>query len=261
MDLEQATRGQTLAGKVGAAFCIIALVALVDGLLVHFREPANVVKVVPGAVIEIDGKLTDEAHNVKELTYVSSSDQLRVTFDAIHKGYYLGANMWRGRVLVGPHLAPGEYSLTVLPKHTSSPRKAPSFRILVFADNASLQKSSSSLIRRWFGVSAFGVSAGCLPGILLAFGAVYYLSGRREKLLAASGKAEIYQVIRGDGVLEIRFGLGTAQGINAGAMVSIYDAEGRSVATATVEVSSPTDSAALVTTDQEIKVGYLVSRA
>lgn len=261
MHLEQVNRWRDRASKIGAALCVIALLSMVDGLLVHFREPANVVKVLPGASLEINGELTDEAHRVEELTYMSSSDQLQITLEAIHKGYFLGGDMWRGRLLVGPHLAPGEYSLTVLPKHTSSPRKAPAFRVLVFPDAHSLQQNSTSLIRRTFGTSPFGVAAGCLPGILLAFGVVFLLSGKREKLLAAAGQAEVYRVIRGDGELEIRFALGTSQGMSPGARVAIYNAEGRQVGTATVEVSNPTDSAARATTDQEIKVGYLVCRA
>ncbi len=52
-----------------------------------------------------------------------------------------------------------------------------------------------------------------------------------------------------------------AHGMSPGARIAIYNAEGRQVGTATVEVSSPTDSAARVTTDQEIRVGYLVYRA
>jgi hypothetical protein len=260
MDLARVNHWRDLAGKVGAVLCVIASLALVDGLLVHFREPANVVKVLPGASVEINGELTDEAHSVKDLTYVSSSDQLKVEFAVIHQGYFLGGDMWRGRLIVGPDITPGEYNLAVIPKRAISARKAPAFRILVFGDAASLQKSSASVVRRQFGISPFGVAAGCLPGILLAFGAVYLLSGRREALLAASGKAEIYQVIRGEGVLEIRFGLGTKQGINSGTMVSIYNKEGRPVGTATVEVSNETDSAAQVAADQEIQVGYLVCR-
>ena len=48
MDLEQINRWRDLASKIAAAFCVIALLGLVDGLLVHFREPANLVKVLPG---------------------------------------------------------------------------------------------------------------------------------------------------------------------------------------------------------------------
>jgi hypothetical protein len=260
MDLGQVNRWRDLASKAGAILCVIALLALVDGLLVHFREPANLVKVLPGAVTAINGELTDEAHSVEELTFATSSDQLQVNFEAIHKGYFLGGDMWRGRLIVGPGIAPGEYSLAVLPKRTASPRKAPAFRILVFPEALSLQKSSTSLIRRWFGISAFTVAAGCLPGILLAFGAVYWLSGKREALLAATGRAEVYRVTRGDGGCEIHFGLGTAQGMSPGAGVAIYDEGGQQVGTGTVEASNRRVSVAQVTSDQEIKVGYLVSR-
>jgi hypothetical protein len=260
MDLGQANRWRDLASKIGAAFCVIAFLVMIDSLLVHFREPANLVKVVPGAVTEINGELTDEANHVQDLTFVSSSDQLTVAFEAIHKGYFLGGDMWRGRLVVNPGISPGEYRLSVMPKGSNSPRPVPSFRILVFPDALSLQKSSTSLIRRQFGISGFVVAAGCLPGILLAFGAVFLLSGKRDALLAATGQAEVYQVIRGDDGFEIRFGLGTVQGLSAGARVFIYNTEGQQVGTGTVEVSNQTDSVAQVTSDQAIKAGYIVSR-
>jgi hypothetical protein len=260
MELGQINRWRDLASKAGAILCVIALLALVDGLLVHFREPANLVKALPGAVIAINGELTDEAYDIQGLTFVTSSDQLTVTFEAIHKGYFMGGDMWRGRLIVGPGISPGEYSLAVLPKQTASPRKAPAFRIKVFPDALSLQKSSTSLIRRTFGVSAFVVAASCLPGILLAFGAVFLLSGKREVLLAATGQAEVYQVIRGDDGFEIRFGLGTAHGISPGARVAIYDEGGQQVGTGTVEVCNQKVSVAQATSDHEIKAGYLVSR-
>lgn len=259
MDLGQVNRRRDLASKIGAAFCVIAFLAMLDGLLVNFREPANFVKVLPGASVQINGELTDEANELQDLTFTSDSDQLKVNFEAIHKGYFLGGDMWRGRLIVNPDIPPGEYNLSVLPKRSASSRKAPAFRILVFPDALSLQKSAASLVRRWFGFSAFVVAAGCLPGILLAFGAVYLLSGRREALLAASGQAEVYRVTRGDGGCEVHFGLGTAHGISPGARVAIYDEGGQQVGTGTVEVCNQKFSMALATSDQPIKAGYLVS--
>lgn len=261
MDLKQINRWRELTSKIGAALCVIALLGLVDGLLVHFREPANVVKVLPGESVEINGELVDEARSIEDLTFASNSEQFKVTFEAIHQGYFLGGDMWRGRLMVGKDIAPGEYSLAVLPKRSTSPRKAPAFRILVFTDAASLQKTSASLIRRWLGISPFAVAAGCLPGILLAFGAVYGLSGKREALLAAAGQAEIYRVVRGDGGWEVRFPLGTTHGLSAGAGIAIFDEAGRQVGTGTVEAANQTASVAQVTGDQEIKVGYLVCRS
>jgi len=261
MDLRQITRWRDLASKIAAACCVIALLALLDGLLVAFREPADLIKALPGASLEINGELTDEARQVEELTFTSDSNQLTVTFEALHKGYFLGGDMWRGRLNVGPDIPPGEYNLSVLPRRSASSRKAPAFRILVFADAASLQLSSTSVVRRWFAVSAFAVAAGCLPGILLAFGAVYLLSGRREALLAASGQAEVYQVTRGDADYEIRFGLGANHGMSPGARVAIYDARGQQVGTGTVEICNQKISVARAASDQPIKAGYLVSRA
>jgi len=260
MNLGQITLWRDLASKIATTFCVIALLALVDGLLVHFREPANLVKVLPGARVEINGELTDEAHQVEDLTFTSDSNQLTATFAAIHKGYFLGGDMWRGRLIVGPDISPGEYNLSVLPKRSASSRKAPAFRILIFPEALSLRKSSASAVRRWFGVSAFAVAAGCVPGIVLAFGAVYLLSGRREALLVASGQAEIYRVIRGDDGYEIYFGLGAAHGISPGTRIAIYDGAGEKVGAGTVEVCNQEVSVAQATSDQPIKAGYLVSR-
>ncbi len=261
MDLGQVSHWRDLASKIGAAFCVIALLTLVDGLLVHFREPPSLIKTLPGAHVDINGELTDEVHSVQELTFTSDSAQLTVTFATIHKGYFLGGDMWRGRLSVGRHISPGEYSLSVIPKRTASPRKAPAFRIIVFPNALSLQKSSTSLIRRWFGIYAFVVAAGCMPGILLAFGAVYLLSGRREALLAAAGQAEVYRVTRTADGCEIRFALGASHGLGPGAKIVIHDAAGGPVGSGTVEASDQKHSVAQVTCDQEIKVGYLVSRA
>lgn len=261
MDLAQINRWRNLASKAGAAFCFLALLVLVDGLLVHFREPANLVKVLPGMTVEINGELTDEAKTIAELTYESSSDQLQVKFEAIHKGYFLGGDMWRGRLLVGDAISPGEYHLAVFPMRSVSPRKAPAFRVVVFPEALSLQKSSTSLIRRFFGISAFAVAAGCLPGIILGFGAVFFLSGKREALMAAAGQAEIYRVFRGENGCEIRFALGTAQGMGPGVIVRIFDTRGQQVGTAAIAECSQTDSTALTAADQGIKAGYLVSRS
>jgi hypothetical protein len=260
MDLEQVSRWRDLASKIAAAFCAVALLALTDGLLRHFREPVNILKVLPRTTVAIDGKLSSEARRVEDLTYTSTSDQLTVTFAEIHPGYYLGGSMWRGWLKVGPGISPGKYSLSVSSKYGAVPGKAPDFRIIVFADAHALQQSSPSVVRRWLGLSPFQAAALCLPGILLTFVAVFLLSKRREVLLAAAGKAEIYRVIRTPGGLEIRFGLGEAQGIGSGAKIVIHDSTGRQVGTGTVEVSSQTDAAAQVIADHEIKVGYLVSR-
>jgi hypothetical protein len=260
MELIRVSHWRNLAGKAAACFCLLAVVALLDGLVAQFQEPANLFRVLPGTATEINGYLPAGVHGVEDLTYVSSSKHLRVSFAAVHKGYLLGAPMWRGMVELDSQIEPGAYRVAVGAKEASAPGRTPIFHILVYSDPKSLQQASKSLIRRFTGLSPFGVAASFLPAIILAVGLVYYLSGKREELLAQRGKAEIYQVIKGDGVYEVRFGLGNVHGIGPGVQVQIFDDQGEPVGTGQVEESSQENSLALVTTDREIKVGYLVSR-
>jgi hypothetical protein len=261
MELAQVNRWCALAGRFGALCCALALLAVLDGLIGQFREPANIVKLLPGSSVDINGELVEEVKGVQELTVLSDSKQLQVSFEAVHKGYFLGGDMWRGRLSADSLIPPGEYHLNVLPKTSSSTRKTPAFRILVYADALSLQRSSKSLIRSYGGISPYAAAAACLPGILLALGTVYLLSGKREELLAGEGKAEIYRVERREGGCEIRFGLGTQQGLSPGSQVNIRDDQGQLVATARIEEAAPADSLAVVTSDREIRAGYLVSRS
>jgi hypothetical protein len=259
MDLEHLSKKRRRVGKAGMIVCLVALLAVLDGLVGQFREPPNIVRLLPGMAVEIDGGLTAEVKGIQDLNFTSSSEYIRVSFDAVHKGYYLGGEMWRGQLTVSPQIQPGEYSLTVSPKKAAAAKDAPAFRVLIFPDAASLQQTQKSLVRRYLGLSPFALAAYCLPAILLAFGLVYYLSGEREGLLARAGQAEIYRVLRREGGYEIRFGLGTAQGLGPGSSVNIINDLGQVVGTAQVEESTLTTSVAVVTGDREVKEGYLIS--
>ncbi len=129
-----------------------------------------------------------------------------------------------------------------------------------FPTPLSLQHSSKSIIRRYSGFSPWAAAAVCLPGILLAFGAVFYLSLKLDRLLAQKGKAEIYRVIRRDGGFEVHFGLGTEHGVEPGLELRVYNLRGKSVGLARVEKAAPRDAIAVVTTDQEIRPGFMVCR-
>lgn len=260
MNLDQISGWRNLAGKAAACFCVLALVTLLDGLVAKFREPPNLFRVLPGTATEINGYLPAGVQGVEDLTYVSTSPRLKVSLVTVHKGYLMGAPMWRGMVEIEAQIEPGKYRVVVKPKSASYKGPVPIFHFLVYANPQSLQQASPSLIRRFTGLSPFGVAASFLPVVILAVAAVYYLSGKREELLAQQGKAEIYQVVKGDGIYEVRFGLGTSHGIGPGAQVTITDALGEPVGTAQVEKSSLNNSLALITTDREIRVGYLVSR-
>jgi len=260
MDLDQASQRRNLAGWAGALFFLLAFLALMDGLIGQFREPANLIKLLPGLTAEIDGPLQEEVPGVQDLTYFSDSEDLQLTLATVHKGYFLGGNLWRGQVTASPRILPGEYHLTVVPRRSTSKEATLAFRIMVFADPFSLQLSSKSLIRRYTGISPWGAAALCLPGIILAFGLVFYLSQQLDRLMAQQGRAEIYRVIKRDGAFEIHFGLGTDQGVQPGQELQVYDSQAQAVGLARVESAAPGDAVALVTADREIRPGFTVCR-
>lgn len=257
--LDQISRWRNLLGKVGACCCILMFLAVLDGLVARFREPANLWKVLPGMSTEMNGPLEDEVQDIRELRYTSDSPHLRLTFSASHKGYFLGGDMWRGQLQVSSQAEPGEFHLTVGIMGKTPPKPLPPYRIMVFADPLSRQQSYKSFISSHTGLSPWAAAAYFLPAILLSFGGVYYLSQKKEAFLALLGRAEIYRVAPREGEYVIGFGLGTAQGLQAGSKIDILNEQEQVVATGEVEEANTTDSLAVVRADREIKPGYIVS--
>jgi len=260
LNLEQASRWRNLIGRAGGAICFLALLALLDGLIVQFREPLNILRVLPGTTVELNGPLEQEVKGVQDLGYTCDTERLHLTITAVHKGYFLGGDMWRGRLTVSPRLQPGEYRLWVVVKDPVSPRPNPGFRILVFADERSLHQNSKSFLRRYTGLSPWWLAAGLVPGIGLAFGVVFLLSLKREALLAEMGRAEIYRVTKRDGGFEVAFGLGSRHGVGPGASLRILGPTGRPLGTVEVQESTLTDSTGIVTGEPSVKPGDLVCR-
>jgi hypothetical protein len=261
MTMEQVRRRRTWAGRMVALLIVLMFVALFDALVAQFRQPANVFEALPGESVDLNGPLPEEIKNISALTHVSSSEDLQFSFTEIHKGFWLGGNMWRGKVKVSPHASPGTYSLAVRPKTTLADYPTRFIFITVYPDLPSLNQHSRSNLRRYAGISPWAVAGLFLALTGLAVVALFHLSSKIELLLAQIGQAEIYKVEKGEGGYAIAFGLGTSHGVGLGAQVSILDPEGNYVGTAQVEKSSAQDSVALATLDRDIRPGYLVSLA
>lgn len=256
--LDKISRWKNLTGKAGAFFFILLSLAFIDGCFARFREPINVLNVLPGSSVNIDGQLQEKLKDTQELSFVINSDLIRLTFDALQTGFWFGGNMWIGTVIISPHIQPGEYDLKVYSKKT--PQKPVSvFRIKVYPDYASYRQSFKSIIRRNLDFSPWWVMVICLPFIGLSLGAVFYFSQKIENLLAKEGKAEVYRVGAGAEGSEISFGLGTRHGVKPGSLFSLFDESGSLVATGEVHKVSETNSVAIVGLDCTVKQGYIVS--
>ncbi len=260
MDLNQALTWRKLLGKACALFCLLASLAIIDGLVAKFREPVNVLHVLPGDVADIDGPIPENIKGTEALTYTSDSKDLAVSFAVIHPAYFMGGNMWRGRLTVGRNVAPGKYIVTVRPKDYPAAKPGYQFRVVVYPDALSQRQASQSAIKRHTGLPTYLVAAAFAPLILITLAAVYLVSRRIDNLQAESGLAEIYRVSRNEGQYLVTFGLGTDHGVNPGDNIALLDPEGSFVGTVKVQESSTQDSIGSVAVDRDIKPGYLVSR-
>lgn len=259
MNLEQISVLRKFARRIGAIFFILIFVAVIDGCIAKFREPINVFNILPGQSAKVDGPLDLKIQDIKELTYTSTSDNVRLSFDAIQAGFWLGGNMWIGTVTTDKLIPPGEYDVTVYTRGETDIKKKFVFRIKVFKDYASYRQSFKSVIRRYLDFSPWWILLFCLPLSALTVGIVFFLSKRFEELLAREGKAEIYRIIRGDNGCEISFGLGTNHGIQPGARLSLLNESGHPAGSAVVQKVTETDSSAIVGLDYTVKEGDIVS--
>jgi hypothetical protein len=260
MNLNQASALRKLVGKACMLFCLVAFLAVLDGLIAKFREPVDVFHVLPGEVVNINGPIPEDVKGPEALTYASDSQDLTVAFETIHSGYFLGGNMWRGRLWVDGNLLPGTYTVTVRPKDSPPDNPGYQLRVVVHPDPMSQRAAFQSIIRRLTGKSPYLLAAACLPLMVVTLGAVYLLSRRIEELQAESGLAEIYHVARDGGQYLVTFGLGTRHGVSPGDEIIVLDPGGIVVGTVEVQKSTDLDSVGLGTLDQSIRPGYFVSR-
>jgi hypothetical protein len=260
MNLNQAVTWRKLAGKACALFCLLASLAIIDGLVAKFREPVNVLHVLPGEVADIDGPIPETVKGTEALTYTSDSKDLDVKFTAIHPGYFMGGNMWRGLLTAAGSVTPGKYTVTVRPRDFPAAKPGFQFRVVVYPNSISQRAAFQSQIKRQTGLSPYLVAAAFLPLILITLGVVYFLSQRIDTLQAEGGRAEIYRVSKNEGLTLVTFGLGTKHGVNPGDQVTLLDPEGNYVGTVKVQESADQDSVGSITLDRDVHPGYIVSR-
>lgn len=260
MTLEQINRLRDGLGKCGALCCLVFLLAVVDGLVVGFREPANLFRLLGGESVAVNGYLNEDVTDLGQLTYKSPSDGIGVTFEVIHSGFWLGGKMWRGLLTVSLEQEQGEYSVAVYPRNDPSPKASTLLLVRVYPDAESMRRDAKSFIERTLNVSPWMVFAIFFPLALLSFFLVFLLSQRRERLMREIGMADIYHMVRRDSAWEISFSLGTLHGVEPGSRLNVLDRGGLRVGEAVVIESTATDSTATVDLECLVTPRHMVSR-
>lgn len=260
MNLNQAILWRSRVARITAVFCILFVFLAVDGLVAGFRHPWNLLELLPGESVKINGNVSHRIEGVEELRYSSSSDLLRVSFEETHTGFWFGGQMWRGLLSLDNQIRPGSYTVAITTTTNPHNRPPDQFRVEVFPDAKTLQKNARSLIRRWFGISpwlAFAVM-GLITGV--GIGVVYLISHQKEKLLRLEGMAEIYHAAPAEKGQEVLFSLGASSGVKAGDRLALLDSDGLPTGHVQVLKVSETDALALVESERPAVAGWLVRK-
>jgi len=261
MNLAQSTLLRKWTGRLGAFFCLLLLLSLLDALIARFREPLNHFSGLPGSRTAVSGPLAEKITDLRELTYQTNAPDIHLVFESLQTGYWFGGNLWTGTVLIGPRVDQGRYHLFVHPKN--NPRNTPAslLEIQVFKDLTASYRQSKSFIKRTLLINPWFIALSSIPVILLTFGIVFYLSHKAEALLAEQGKAEIYRITKEENGRRIFFGLGRNQGIEPGHSLTVIDPDGREIGSVIVQEVFEGHSTASLNPELNVSPGFIISQS
>jgi hypothetical protein len=259
MNLKQATTGRRIAAKAGAWIFLIFFMAVLDGIISQARAPLNRFDVLPGTSEKFNFTLREPVERIEDLSYQSGSEQIRVSFESIHKGFFLGGEMVRGTIMVGDGISPGAYTIHMGLKKTLPKKSLSEYTLKVYPDPEALRKNALSFFRRELKVSPWAAACGFLMLLAISLGVVYYCSIIRESLLANAGKADIYRIKKYTDFYEVAFGLGYDHGLKTGMRIHLLDKNHQVLGEAEVKNVFPSDSFAVIPLTQTVIPGYMVA--
>ncbi|MCS7215071.1 MAG: hypothetical protein RMI30_02990 [Thermodesulfovibrio sp.] len=251
-------RKRAFLGKLGLLFIIIMAISFLDGCVNRLLHPMNLVNILPGQSINVNAPLEKKVNDVGELSYTSTSDMIRLQFDSIYSGFWVGGTEWRGVLKVDPNIKPGEYKLTINIKENES-KKPFVFIVRVHENITSLNRSSMSFITRATGISPWIVFGTSILLIVMVVLLMLKLSNKIEFIMLQNGQAEVFFVRRSDFLTEIAFGLGKKNNIKPGDVLNIYTEKGIPVGKVIVQNSTDENSIGIVKAEYNVKPGFIVA--
>jgi hypothetical protein len=243
MELDDLSKKIKLVGRIGIIVFLVFLLSVIDSFIAG-SEPLDLFRAMPGTEQPVHGMVNGPLKTTDDIVFVTYSEGINVEFQEVE------GRMWRGILKLSPYIDPGEYSFMVILKGEEPTMETPRYKVRVFPDRESYQRSFKSLLQRHAGIPPFWVTLITIPFIALTFGLTYYLSNKKDELLAMQGRAEIFKIKKKEETWEISFGLGQKHGLNEGDFVLLYDPDGtvvgkakvikvsRTCATATARISN-----------------------
>lgn len=247
-------------GIAGACLCLLFLFGIVDSILMQFLKEHFTVSLLAGESVKINGPMPERIKDKSELTYVSEDSSLSVDIERVHTGYWLGGNLWNGRVTAGQDTVPGDYRFMVRPVEFDKDEAFPLFTAHVYTSASALREHSKSIVYRNLGFKPWWISAISVPAIFFSFWLVFRLSRQRERLLLKSGKAEIVRIKKAGDQQEIAFGLGKNQGVQPETTLALLDESGTILGSFKVAKVFDNSSLAIVTDQCPVTPACMVEK-
>jgi len=236
------------AGSVGAVFCILIAIVLLDSLISRFVYEFNVFYTQVDGQYDLTGVMPEKSEKMADLVAETDSREVVLEFSEVFSGFWLGNTMWRGKVKVSPQAMPGEYTIKVRDAGDTKVNPALVFLARVYPDAQSLRKSHGPYLERYYGIAAGWAASILFPGLGMIMLFNYAVSSRLEKALAKTGQAEVYMVKRVSEGIQIAFSLGKRQGLKSGEQLDILNLHGVAVGEAQVLKPGESDSIAVAVT-------------
>lgn len=201
---ERIWRLQRASGIAAMLLLSLSLVVLFDGLRAGIFRGDGQVRLVPGEQYAVSGPMPPKTERIEDFVIDSNAfdGSLRLVPEVVFSGYLFGGAMWRGHIVADSHPRPGRYVLKVRDKFGEKQNPALVFTVRVFADQASRQAHSLSLVTRFSGANPYWLAACCALAGLFAGGWNYLLGVKWHGMLAELGCAEICRLRKVDGHYE-----------------------------------------------------------
>lgn len=260
---------RTYLGKLSLIALVIAFAGVLDLLFSGWMTPDNRFDMVRGSTTEIIGPFYSDKPDPAGLGFVSDTPGVTIRFDKdMFKGFWLGESMWRGHIITAPDLVQGTATLRITykdlanikPKDRKKIEQRMTYTIRHFENPREKRRHDPSLIRRYLAAEPWTLSIAGLPVIVVTGIIVFFLSGRIEKAMAESGKAEIYRVSKKDDQLEIHFGMGQNHGLTQGERLMLFNQAGLFITEIFVSALGAENASSWVDPSFSITPGFLVSR-
>ncbi len=260
MDLDRIGAWKNRISLAGAVLCCLFTISVIDGGVWYLRLPFNSLRLLPGESVNLTGPMAPEVGAIDGMGFETDSAAVCVSFEGVFSGFWMGARMWRGRIYLSPDIAAGDYLVSVFGKEDRKRVGANTFHLMVYKDREAYLAASNSLILRYSGLSPWAAAGFFFSMALLACLLLYVMSGKKDRLMARQGEAEVFHVREDETGVSIYFGLGRIHGIETGSELLLLDSKRRLLGKIRVESVSDTDGVAKVDALSEAKPGCLVKR-